>query len=258
MEYAACHTSEGVKRLLFGLRPGMTEQDAVRLLQWPGFPMSCHMMLSSGERATYGLLSPTDRVIERGDRFTVAYGLWGALDCRAGFVAQRRRRPAARDPRLREQAGGTVLRGRGQVARGPARRPDRRRAPGHHRRAAGGPVLRHLPHARTSHQPRRVAPLSHRPSIHGTTPVGHGHRVGHHPGHRHGLLHHQRGEPLCPCRRRLAGRAGAALPVDVGAHPGPSHVRAPRSSGSSSTRTCCPSPTCPPTWRHSCCGPSAR
>jgi len=87
MEYAACHTSEGVKRLLFGLRPGMTEQDAVRLLQWPGFPMSCHMMLSSGERATFGLLSPTDRVIERGDRFTVAYGLWGALDCRAGFVA---------------------------------------------------------------------------------------------------------------------------------------------------------------------------
>ena len=87
MEYAACHTSEGIKRLLLGLRPGMTEQDAVRLLQWPGFPMSCHMMLSSGKRATYGLLSPTDRVIERGDRFTVAYGLWGALDCRAGFVA---------------------------------------------------------------------------------------------------------------------------------------------------------------------------
>ncbi len=35
-----------------------------------------------------GLLSPTDRVIERGDRFTVAYGLWGALDCRAGFVVE--------------------------------------------------------------------------------------------------------------------------------------------------------------------------
>ena len=86
MEYAACHTSEGIKRLLFGLRPGMTEQDAVRLLQWPGAPLSCHLMLASGPRATLGLLSPTDRTIERGDRFTVAYGLWGALDCRAGFV----------------------------------------------------------------------------------------------------------------------------------------------------------------------------
>lgn len=87
-EYAACHTSEGVKRLLFGLRPGMTEQEAVQLLQWPGAPLSCHLMLSSGPRATLGLHSPTDRVIERGDRFTTAYGLWGALDCRAGFVVE--------------------------------------------------------------------------------------------------------------------------------------------------------------------------
>jgi Xaa-Pro aminopeptidase len=85
-EYAACHTSEGVKRVLFGLRPGMTEQEAVALLGWNGAPLSCHLMLSSGSRASLGLLSPSDRVIERGDRFTTAYGIWGALDCRAGFV----------------------------------------------------------------------------------------------------------------------------------------------------------------------------
>lgn len=87
-EYAACHTSEGVKRLLFGLRPGMTEQEAVQLLEWTGAPLSCHLMLSSGPRASLGLLSPTDRVIERGDRFTTAFGIWGALDCRAGFVVE--------------------------------------------------------------------------------------------------------------------------------------------------------------------------
>jgi hypothetical protein len=85
-EYAACHTSQGVRRLLFGLRPGMREDEAVRLLQWNGLPLSCHLMLSSGERAPLGLLSPTRRVIERGDPFTVAFGLWGALNCRAGFV----------------------------------------------------------------------------------------------------------------------------------------------------------------------------
>jgi len=85
-EYAACHTSEGVKRLLFGLRPGLTEQEAVQLLRWNGAPLSCHLMLSSGPRASLGLLSPSDRVIERGDRFTTAFGVWGALDCRAGFV----------------------------------------------------------------------------------------------------------------------------------------------------------------------------
>lgn len=86
LEYAACHTSDGVRNLLFGLEPGMTERRAVSLLQWNGMPLSCHLMLSSGPRASLGLLSPGDRRIERGDRFTVAYGVWGALNCRAGFV----------------------------------------------------------------------------------------------------------------------------------------------------------------------------
>ncbi|MEX1343859.1 MAG: hypothetical protein AB1Z63_04205, partial [Candidatus Limnocylindrales bacterium] len=79
-----------------GLRPGMTEQEAVRLLEWTGAPLSCHLMLSSGPRASLGLLGPTDRVIERGDRFTTAFGVWGALDCRAGFVvAEASELPAA-------------------------------------------------------------------------------------------------------------------------------------------------------------------
>jgi hypothetical protein len=43
-------------------------------------------MLSSGPRAALGLLSPGERRIERGDPFTVAFGIWGALNCRAGFV----------------------------------------------------------------------------------------------------------------------------------------------------------------------------
>jgi creatinase/prolidase-like protein len=87
-EYAACRTSHGVRQLLFGLEPGMRESDAVKLLEWNGMPLSCHLMLSSGERASLGLLSPSDRRIERGDRFTVAFGVWGALNCRAGFVVE--------------------------------------------------------------------------------------------------------------------------------------------------------------------------
>jgi len=87
-EYAACHTSQGVRRLLFGLQPGLREDEAVRLLQWNGMPLSCHLMLAAGERASLGLLGPTRRRIERGDRFTVAFGLWGALNCRAGFVVE--------------------------------------------------------------------------------------------------------------------------------------------------------------------------
>jgi hypothetical protein len=88
MEWAACRTSDGVRRLIHGLRPGLTEREAVRLLEWNGMPLSCHLMLTAGPRATFGLLSPGDRVIERGDRFTVAFGIWGALNCRAGFVVE--------------------------------------------------------------------------------------------------------------------------------------------------------------------------
>jgi len=88
LEWAACQTSDGVRRLLTGLRPGMTEHEAVRLLDWNGTPLSCHLMLSAGPRASLGLLSPGDRPIERGDPFTVAFGIWGALNCRAGFVVE--------------------------------------------------------------------------------------------------------------------------------------------------------------------------
>jgi hypothetical protein len=87
-EYAACHTSEGVKRLIHRMRPGMTEQDGVALLGWNGMPLSCHVMLTAGERAKLGLLSPGDRAIERGDPFTTAFGVWGALTCRAGWVVE--------------------------------------------------------------------------------------------------------------------------------------------------------------------------
>jgi hypothetical protein len=86
LEFAACQTSDGVRRLLLGLKPGMRESEAVRLLNWNGMPLSCHLMLTAGPRATIGLLSPGDRPIQRGDRFTTAFGVWGALNCRAGFV----------------------------------------------------------------------------------------------------------------------------------------------------------------------------
>jgi hypothetical protein len=87
LEHAASRTSSGVWNLLQNLRPGMTEREAVALLGWDGTPLSCHLMLTAGDRARLGLLSPGDRPIERWDRFTVAFGIWGALNCRAGFVA---------------------------------------------------------------------------------------------------------------------------------------------------------------------------
>ena len=87
-EWASCQTSNGVLRLLRGLRPGMSEREAVRLLDWNGWPLSCHLMLTAGPRARFGLLSPGDRPIAAGVPLTVAFGIWGALTCRAGFVVE--------------------------------------------------------------------------------------------------------------------------------------------------------------------------
>ncbi len=102
-EYAGAFTSQALRDVIFGLRPGMTEHEAVQLMRLNGLPLSCHLMLSSGPRASMGLPSPSSRVIERGDRFTAAYGAWGSLNSRAGFVVESEELPKAiRDyvPRL--------------------------------------------------------------------------------------------------------------------------------------------------------------
>jgi hypothetical protein len=87
-EYASSHTSQAVRNVVFGLRPGMTEYEAVELMRVKGMPLSCHLMLSSGPCAFMGLPSPSSRVIEAGDPFTTAYGVWGGLTCRAGWAAE--------------------------------------------------------------------------------------------------------------------------------------------------------------------------
>lgn len=87
-EFAATFTSQAVRNVIFGLRPGMTEFDAATLMKINGLPLSCHLMLSAGPRAFMGLGSPSLRRIERGEPFTVAYGVWGALNSRAGFVVE--------------------------------------------------------------------------------------------------------------------------------------------------------------------------
>jgi len=87
-EFAASHASEAVKRVLFGMAPGMSEFEAARLMGQIGWPLSCHPMLSTGPRAFFGLESPSGKIIERGEPFMIAYGLWGGLTCRAGWLVE--------------------------------------------------------------------------------------------------------------------------------------------------------------------------
>ncbi len=85
-EFAATYASQGLRNVLFGVKPGMTELQAARLMGFNGIPLAAHLMLSGGERASRGLPSPSARVLQQGDPFTMALGLQGALSARAGFL----------------------------------------------------------------------------------------------------------------------------------------------------------------------------
>ena len=87
-EFAAAHASQAVRNLIFGVEAGMSEFDAVALMRLSGLPQSCHLMFSSGERAALGLASPSLRRLGIGDPVFLAYGIWGALNARGGWLAR--------------------------------------------------------------------------------------------------------------------------------------------------------------------------
>ncbi len=88
-EYAAACSSQGVRDLLRGIRPGMTEQEAFRLMGLNGLPLSCHPLMTSGrDHARLGLISPTSRRMEVGDPVFAALGVWGSNTARAGFLVK--------------------------------------------------------------------------------------------------------------------------------------------------------------------------
>jgi hypothetical protein len=87
-EYAAVRTSQSVLAVLRHIREGTSEEELSRHLYGASLPQSCHPMISFGEKAARGLSSPSGNRARRGDPFVVAYGVWGALNCRAGMVAE--------------------------------------------------------------------------------------------------------------------------------------------------------------------------
>ena len=95
-EFATDHFVRGVQAVPFGLRAGMRE------LRGGGpnaadrnFHETAHPMLSAGDRTTLGPLSQSDRVIERGNLFTMTFGLSGALGARAGWLEDEGELPEA-------------------------------------------------------------------------------------------------------------------------------------------------------------------
>jgi hypothetical protein len=85
-EWAASRATQAVLNVVRGVKPGMTELQAVAGMGFAGEPLSAHVMFASGKEAIVGLRSPGARVLQRGDGATTAIGYWGGLGCRAGLI----------------------------------------------------------------------------------------------------------------------------------------------------------------------------
>jgi len=87
-EWASTRTSESIKNLIGKVKPGIREYELAVNFKSDGLPYSCHPMISSGAKAKLGLSSPSSNKVVLGDPFTSAFGVWGALTCRAGMIAK--------------------------------------------------------------------------------------------------------------------------------------------------------------------------
>jgi Xaa-Pro aminopeptidase len=86
-EYTNVLASEGMKRMLFGVREGMTDHELAKLAQFNGEPLACHMTLVTGDSRDRGLSSPIGATVRRGDPLATNICYWGSNSCRAGWVA---------------------------------------------------------------------------------------------------------------------------------------------------------------------------
>lgn len=86
-EYACCLVAKAYQEMLGMVRPGVTERQLASAFAGGGYPQSVHPMISTGNKARWGLSSPSDKAVALGDFLTSGYGLKGALMARAAFVA---------------------------------------------------------------------------------------------------------------------------------------------------------------------------
>jgi Xaa-Pro aminopeptidase len=98
-EYTSVQASEGLKRMLFGLRPGMSDNELAGLAGYNGDPFSCHMTLVTQANRSLGLSGPVGARIPLGSPLATNIAYWGSNICRAGWVARSAEDlvPAARD-----------------------------------------------------------------------------------------------------------------------------------------------------------------
>ncbi|MGH2454364.1 MAG: hypothetical protein ACRDF5_11520, partial [bacterium] len=88
-EYASSLTSTALRDWVFSLREGLSEREAAAALRSYGLELSCHPMVNFGRPIPSGLKSPRNSRVVRGEYAQAAFGLIGALTCRAGRLIGR-------------------------------------------------------------------------------------------------------------------------------------------------------------------------
>ena len=98
-EYTNVLASDGMRRLLFGVRDGIIDTELATLARFNGEPLGCHMTLVTGDNRDRGLSGPIGARVRRGDPLATNICYWGSNICRAGWVAASPEdlAPAARD-----------------------------------------------------------------------------------------------------------------------------------------------------------------
>jgi Creatinase/Prolidase N-terminal domain len=86
-EYTSVQASESVKRLIFGMREGMTDHEVVALGGTCGEPLGCHVTFTTGRNAHLGLSGPRGEKIKRGEPLSFNLSYWGSNSCRSGWIA---------------------------------------------------------------------------------------------------------------------------------------------------------------------------
>jgi Xaa-Pro aminopeptidase len=86
-EYTNHKASNALRRMIFAIREGMTDQELITHAGYNGLPLSCHMTCKTGPNRV-SLASASGARIERGYPWSANIAYWGSNICRAGWVAE--------------------------------------------------------------------------------------------------------------------------------------------------------------------------
>ncbi|MDY1036815.1 M24 family metallopeptidase [Lelliottia sp. CFBP8978] len=85
-EYGANLASTAILGALNAIEPGKTEKQIAALLAAEGQPNNVVMIAATGDRFAHANLYPGDKVIQRGDKFSLTTSYKGGLSSRAAYV----------------------------------------------------------------------------------------------------------------------------------------------------------------------------